>query len=825
MKLQKLAGATSEIWQIFIRDSSSTTGGGLTGLTNASGSLTAYYHRDTDTTATAISLVTMTVGTFTSSGFKEIDATNMPGWYQFCPPNAALAAGAKSCAIHLKGAANMAPMPIEVQLIAVNIDDAVRMGMTALPNAAAGANGGLPLSVDASGRVDVLKINGTSQTARDIGASVLLAADQAVNATKWAGGTIPAPNVTGVPLVDDKYLLGTIYSTPATAGIQDINVINWKGSAAAAMTGDAYARLGAPAGASVSADVAAVKVDTSAIKVTTDKVTFTVANQVDVNVLDWKGAAAPAMTGDAFARLGAPAGASVSADVAAVKAVLPAALVSGRIDASVGAMAAAVLTATAIAADAITDAKVAGDVTIASVTGAVGSVTGAVGSVTGNVGGNVTGSVGSVAAGGITASSFAADSITAAKLAADVTTELQAGLATAASVAALNNLSAAQVNAEVDTAIADAALATAANLAVVAGYIDTEIGTIITNLATVDTVVDAIKVSTDKLDDTVEDDGGTYRFTANALEQAPTGGSAPTASAIADEVQTRTIAAVTTVNGLAANSVTAAALAADAGTEIGTAVWATTTRLLTAGTNIALAKGTGVTGFNDLSAAQVNAEADAALADVGVTSTVTGRIDAAVSTRSTYAGGDTAGTTTLLSRLGAPVGATISADIAAIKAIDDAVKAKTDNLPSDPADQSLIIDATTAIMSRLGAPAGASLSADIAARSSQTSVDDLPTNAELAAGFAGADDAVLAAIAALTVPTAAANAAALLATAFEGAETVQDFLRLSRAALYGKADGLDGSTVHYRDAADAKDRLTAEVDEDGNRLVVTTDAT
>lgn len=94
-------------------------------------------------------------------------------------------------------------------------------------------------------------------------------------------------------------------------------------------------------------------------------------------------------TGDGFARLGAPAGASVSADVAAVKAEtatiladtndiqtrLPAALVSGRIDASVGAMAANVLTATAINADAITDAKVASDVTIASVTGAVGSVT------------------------------------------------------------------------------------------------------------------------------------------------------------------------------------------------------------------------------------------------------------------------------------------------------------------------------------------------------------------------------------------------------------------------------------------------------------------
>ncbi len=116
MKLLRKVGSTSEIWQIFIRDSSSTTGAGLTGLTNASGSLTAYYHRDTDTTATAISLVTMTVGTFTSSGFKEIDATNLPGTYQFCPPNAALASGAKSCIFLLKGAANMAPLPIEVDL-------------------------------------------------------------------------------------------------------------------------------------------------------------------------------------------------------------------------------------------------------------------------------------------------------------------------------------------------------------------------------------------------------------------------------------------------------------------------------------------------------------------------------------------------------------------------------------------------------------------------------------------------------------------------------------------------------------------------------------
>ena len=55
------------------------------------------------------------------------------------------------------------------------------------------------------------------------------------------------------------------------------------------------------------------------IKAKTDSLTFTVAGDVDCNVQTWKGSAAADMTGDAYARLGAPAGASVSADVAAVK--------------------------------------------------------------------------------------------------------------------------------------------------------------------------------------------------------------------------------------------------------------------------------------------------------------------------------------------------------------------------------------------------------------------------------------------------------------------------------------------------------------------------
>lgn len=43
------------------------------------------------------------------------------------------------------------------------------------------------------------------------------------NATQLLGGTIPAVNITGVPLVDVKYVLGTIV-TSATAGLLDVNV-------------------------------------------------------------------------------------------------------------------------------------------------------------------------------------------------------------------------------------------------------------------------------------------------------------------------------------------------------------------------------------------------------------------------------------------------------------------------------------------------------------------------------------------------------------------------------------------------------------------------
>lgn len=64
----------------------------------------------------------------------------------------------------------------------------------------------------------------------------------------------------------------------AATGEASANVTLWKGATAPAMTGDAYARLGAPAGASVSADIAAIAADVAAID---NSGTYSYSNTVD----------------------------------------------------------------------------------------------------------------------------------------------------------------------------------------------------------------------------------------------------------------------------------------------------------------------------------------------------------------------------------------------------------------------------------------------------------------------------------------------------------------------------------------------------------------
>lgn len=134
----------------------------------------------------------------------------------------------------------------------------------------------------------------------------------------------------------------------------------------------------------------------------------------------------------------------VETDTADIQTRLPAALVGGRIDANMGA-----ISTDATAADNLEAAlDGTGGVTITAaltgnitgnLSGSVGSVTGAVGSVTGNVGGNVVGSVASVTG--------AVGSVTG-----------NVGGNVVGSIGSLATQAKADVNAEVDTALADVRL-------------------------------------------------------------------------------------------------------------------------------------------------------------------------------------------------------------------------------------------------------------------------------------------------------------------------------------------------------------------------------
>ncbi len=105
-----------------------------------------------------------------------------------------------------------------------------------------------------------------------------------------------------------------------------------------------------------------------------------------------------------------------------------------------------------------------------------------------------------------------------------------------------------------------------------------------------------------------------------------------------------------------------------------------------------------------------------------------------------------------------------------------AIKAKTDNLPADPADESL-------------------LEAAIAAKAD-------PGDAMALTGAA---------------------VSAILDSNVEGTMTLRQALRVVLAVLAGKASGAPNGPLVYRDVFDTKNRVSGAVDTDGNRTSVTID--
>lgn len=426
-------GQTSVILRVKLLDSSVTTGAGLTGLTSGSSGLIVSTIADNESSATAYSGSNLesitTLGTFAAptSGkcrFKEVDATNHKGLYEIQVADARFAvSNAKSLIVSISGATNLAQCDLLVRLTDADPYDAVRQGMTALPNVASGSAGAIitsgtgtaQLSVSSgqvilqtgtgTGQLDftsgVVKANvtqfggtnattsggrpevntthvgGTSQTARDLGASVLLSPGTGTGQISLSSG--------GVTLADGVSHGGTLGSSTATLALSRLNVTSQSSNTAGVTiagngTGAGLSSTGGATGAAVKLVGGGTSGDGLLVTTTSGHGFSVTATGASKHGAIFTGG--DSGTSDGVKAVAGTGGVPIRGDITGN--------VTGNLSGSVG-----------------------------SVTGAVGSVTGAVGSVTGNVGGNVTGSVGSIASGGITAASFAADSITAAAIATD----------------------------------------------------------------------------------------------------------------------------------------------------------------------------------------------------------------------------------------------------------------------------------------------------------------------------------------------------------------------------------------------------------------------
>jgi hypothetical protein len=719
MKQEVLLGQTDYTVLVKIR---TTAGAAATGLTEASIDI-AYARVETDNDVTTNDVTPASLSALTDAhsdwGFKEISATDHPGLYRLDIADAVFASGAWSAVVTITGT-GLDPADLEFVLIAFNPRDAVRLGLTALPNAAAEAAGGLFTRGSGAGQIN-------QQANGQIDANV----ERLVNVAQSAADL--------KDFADDGY-------DPSTNKVQGVVLVDtlttYTGNTP--QTGDAFARLGAPAGASVSADIADVE------------------GKVD----------------DLESRLGTPSdlgsGATVAANLADIEAQtdnLPGIetkidTIDDLLDTEVAAIISA-LSSLATAVNTIDDLLDTEVQTIITMLTGIVPVNGTIGA-TGNdtthlhLAGLAYGDDGPNSmlllikdvSTGIFVSRWIEDFANTGDLATvstlpftpEASVDQYWLLPVRADVTGGSGLDAAGVRAALGMANAD---------------LDTQ-------LSTIDNLVDDLESRVG----TPSNLGGGATLSANLADiEAQTddiGVAGAGLTAVPDPAGVTTLLArLTAARAGYLDNINNATLAA--------AVFPTDPAdqsLVIAATN---AIASAISALNNLSQADIR----------------------------TAVGLSSANLDTQLGDL--PTNAELAT---ALAAADDAVLA------------------AIAALNNIS-PAGVRAAIGLASANLDTQLGDLPTNAELAAALAAADDAVLAAIAALSIPTANANADALLdrTNGIETSYTLRQALRIILSATAGKLSGAATTTVAIRNVGDSKDRITATVDEDGNRTAVTLDAT
>jgi hypothetical protein len=258
-KLNYGVSPTSVVLRVKLLNSSVTTGAGLTGLTYSSSGLLISTIQIAEATPTVYTAAGSTIETITTLGtyaaptatkcrFKEVDATNHPGLYEIQFANARFASENNQCSliVSVSGATNLAQCDIEVELSAYSVlSVAGAVGsVTGAVGSVTGNVGGTVASV--TGAVGSVT---AGVTLADSAITAAKIADAAIDIATFAAdcktGTYLNAQVKGQDNIDFGALQKTSLNAATPTSVQNIS----------AQTGDSYARLGAPAGASVSADI------------------------------------------------------------------------------------------------------------------------------------------------------------------------------------------------------------------------------------------------------------------------------------------------------------------------------------------------------------------------------------------------------------------------------------------------------------------------------------------------------------------------------------------------------------------------------------------
>jgi hypothetical protein len=217
MKISRQVGTISEILNVFINDATVSTGAGLANIVASTVSF-SWFRSDMSAVSTGTA-TTGTMGTYTVSSFVQCNSTGALGWYQFMPPNGMFVSG-RSAALHIYGAPNMAPLPIEVEL--TKTDNQTYMSSQNLStNALVNVNlvlGSTPVTTAAGVLATTWDLSRTANLTSTVALTgTTISTNQFVNVNQVLGST-PVTSAAGVLKADFATIYGTAPVTTA-AGI------------------------------------------------------------------------------------------------------------------------------------------------------------------------------------------------------------------------------------------------------------------------------------------------------------------------------------------------------------------------------------------------------------------------------------------------------------------------------------------------------------------------------------------------------------------------------------------------------------------------------